>query len=202
VSASRFGPAPSRSAAIDDVRRGRGLRASIVLMSGHGTRGACVSDARNAKEDVDTDVDATDARNEWSRRHAEHVAPAARRHARRRRSGHGCAQPNGRGRLRRRGFAQVCAGRRWERAWTKERLGRVSRPPYGTSRASRKWPRSRAGRSRTARAKVIERGRWTSSGECRGVGGCSSAGRALRRGGQLSWPETAGARAIEKAPGR
>jgi hypothetical protein len=36
VSASRFGPAPPRSATIDDARRGRGIRASIVLTSGHG----------------------------------------------------------------------------------------------------------------------------------------------------------------------
>jgi hypothetical protein len=110
ASASRFGPEPPRSAAIGEARRGRGFRASIVLTSGHGTRGACGPDARNAKEDVDTDVDATNARRSPSRRRDGHVTTAARRRARRRRSGHGCAEPNGRERLRRRGFATSGTG--------------------------------------------------------------------------------------------
>jgi hypothetical protein len=44
-----------------DVRRGRGIRASIVLTSGDGTRAACGSDTKNTKEDVDIDADATHA---------------------------------------------------------------------------------------------------------------------------------------------
>jgi hypothetical protein len=36
------------------------VRESVVEMSGNGTRGACESESRNAKDEVDADVDAMD----------------------------------------------------------------------------------------------------------------------------------------------
>jgi hypothetical protein len=69
--AADSGPAPPRNAAVNDARRGG--------TSNHGTRGACASDARNAKDDVSADVEATDARGGWSRRRDGQVTPAARR---------------------------------------------------------------------------------------------------------------------------
>jgi hypothetical protein len=78
---------------------------------------------------------------------------------------------------------------------------RVVRRVVRAERAERGRGVGRTGRPGTARARLMERVRERRSGGDRGVGGCSSARRALRRGGHSSWPETAGARAIAKVGG-
>jgi hypothetical protein len=50
-----------RSGAVDNERRVCGIRASIFDTSGDGTRGACESGSRNANDEADPDVGATEA---------------------------------------------------------------------------------------------------------------------------------------------
>jgi hypothetical protein len=53
-------PVGAREPAQRGGRRRAGVRESVFEMSGDGTRGACGSDSRNVKNEVDADVDAMD----------------------------------------------------------------------------------------------------------------------------------------------